>query len=167
VIPFAPFAFALPAQAFDALATEQADARAPLAIDHFPFDIDAARSAAGGAAGPYTRAVAAQMWVLLGEGISYLVSDGRVIEVHGNAIPLADALNDSRKHAITLYRGAGKPDEKGHLAYFRDRGFRANENQEKDGSYTGRLTLEARRLPDFLQALEARGLKMKDDDEVE
>ncbi len=167
LIPFAPFALALPAQAFDALASEQTEATTPLAIEHFPFDIDAARSAAGLASGPYTRAVAAEMWVLSGDGFSYLVSAERVVKARGNAIPLADALNENRKQTLTLYRGAGKPDEKGHLAYFREQGFRASEIREKDGSYTGRLVLDARQLPAFLQSLEARGLAMKDADEVE
>jgi len=166
-LPFTPFAYALPAQAFDALEVDEAEAAEPLGIARFPFDIDAARAAAGVAAGPYTRALAAEVWVLFADGATHLASAGRLVKVQGNAIPLADALNDNRKHSITLYRGARKPDEAGHIAHLRDKGLRVSENQEKDGSYTGMLRVGAKQIVETLQALDARGLRMKGDDEVE
>jgi hypothetical protein len=163
-----PFGFALPAQAFDALPVREEKVSVPLAIARFDsFDLDAARAAAGVASGPHTRALAAEMWVLLGDGVSFLVSAAQVVKVKGNVIPLADKLNENRKHSITLYRRAAKPDEAGHIAYFQGKGFRASESQGKDGSYTGMLRVEAKKLVELLQALEERGLEMKGDDRVE
>jgi|GEM_PF-6968452 len=158
--------YALPITYLDSLPVEVDHASHELGVRRFAFDIARARSKAGIDRGPYTRAVDAGVWVLFGKGKSWVVSRDEVLPVDGNALPFANRLNAGRRQPVYLFKRAGTRDPDGLLSYFGKRGFPVHSRHDKDGTYTGVLQLESAKFVPFLQALDARKLRLDGVDAV-
>ncbi len=154
------FNYATPVAALAALPKQKLRQRQELHILHEPFDIADARKACGVASGDYTRAVAAQLWVVAGTGVTHLVGIASCDCVAGDCLPLANALNDTEKHAVTLFSWQQERDAHGHLAYFSKLGFTTEAREQKGGNYEGIVIVAPSQLLAFVKALQQRGLKM-------
>ncbi|MFI5026909.1 MAG: hypothetical protein ACHQCI_09215, partial [Solirubrobacterales bacterium] len=70
-----------------AQAHDIATAEVPLAVRQPTFTLAQARAKAKVPEGPSTRAVGADLWVLGGEGVTWLVGPAKLVKVAGDAIP--------------------------------------------------------------------------------
>jgi len=141
---------------------------APLKVRRVkPVDIGRARAVCKVPTGSYTRALKAGRRLLhdARRGRTCLVdARGRKTVVAGNALALADALNDGTTAEVTLFAFNRHRDPGGHVRYFARRGFKARTvGPHKGMVYSGKVRLTGAALPRFLRLLQRRGLALRGD----
>jgi hypothetical protein len=150
------YQYALAADAFGRLEMYEEDAQQPFSLASLAFGLEQARQRCGMATGPATRSVEANLWVLADQATTCLASEQKVAKVPGDAIALADALNDRGKVQVQVGR-AREPDP-GLVSRFRDAGFEVRTEPQKDGTQSVELEVPAALLGTFLETLASAGL---------
>jgi hypothetical protein len=142
-------------------------AEAPLVVRQPAFTEAQARARAKVPAGPVTRAVAADLWVLTERDTTWLVGPDTLITVAGDAIPTVTTLNLQPLVRVQLYRGAASEDPRREHALLAQRGIEVEAAQEKGGTWGAYATITAQTLVPFLQHLAARKLRLTSGGRVE
>ncbi len=159
------FPYAMLQKHFRKLTPHIAKITHPLHIKPLSFDIAAAREKCGTTSGAYTYAIASQCWVIADLQHTYLVSEQDVIVISGDAIPLANTLNEKANARVFLdialppaqAQSSQEPDFGNHLAYFAKLGFHTDSQPQKGGGYENSVLVPPDQFIPFAQAVEDRG----------